>query len=149
MRHLSCFAGIGIMMTLSAPSLALASTSYTITDLGRFTSAGYSNGRCLNENGQVGGYSSGEDHYSRAFLWENGVMTDLGTHAATASFAQDINNAGQVVIRTYSPATGWLWENGSVTRIPALAGGSENEANGINDQGQVFLQDRNSSFSHQ
>ncbi|MGD8451926.1 MAG: PEP-CTERM sorting domain-containing protein [Phycisphaerae bacterium] len=133
MRSLSLLAAI--MMALSAP--ALASVSYTITDLGTLTSVPYSNARTLNENGQVGGYSAGADHYSRAFFWEDGVMTDLGLFSAQASFAWDMNSSGQMAIRTVGPDSAWVWDNGSVTYISPLPGGSSNEAYGINDAGQV------------
>ncbi len=48
--------------------------------------------------GQVGGFSMAETPpYSRAFLWENDAMIDLGTLGGASSMANDINNGEQVV----------------------------------------------------
>jgi len=111
--------------------LLLSVAEYTITDLGTLTSVDFSSARALNDVGQVVGYSAGSDGYSRAFLWENGVMTDLGTFTAEVGLAHDINNAGQVVGGTAWPDIAWLWDNGSTTYITA------GESGGINGAGQV------------
>ena len=60
---------------------------YTITDLG----GGEADG--INASGQVVGQNA-VDH---AFLYSNGVMTDLGTFGGTSSAAYGINSSGQVV----------------------------------------------------
>lgn len=51
----------------------------------------------INDNGQVVGrcnYGIGGDH---AAAWTNGTITDLGTLGGNSSYAQDINNSGQIV----------------------------------------------------
>jgi probable HAF family extracellular repeat protein len=79
-----------------------------------------------------------------AFLWRNGVMTDLGS-LATNSTAFAINSKHQTVGRSRIGATtvhATLWENGGPiidlnTLIPANASLQLEEADGINDRGEI------------
>src|SRR5262249_47962016 len=70
--------------------------SYLVTDLG--VTAGFDSSYAygVNKAGDVAGYewNSGAEH---AFLWHNGVMTDLGTLGGANSVAYGINDADQVV----------------------------------------------------
>lgn len=64
----------------------------------------------INARGQVVGSSCGEVT-CRAFLWENGSMTDLASIATLAlhdvlSSAQDINNGGQITGRIFQASRG-------------------------------------------
>ncbi|MCP4630373.1 MAG: hypothetical protein GY850_43725 [bacterium] len=66
-------------------------------------------------------------------------IEDLGTvSGGYVSWAYGINSSGQVVGAscTESQKQAFLWENGSVIDIGALAGGNT-QANGINDSGQI------------
>jgi probable HAF family extracellular repeat protein len=114
--------------------------SYTVTDLGTFGAVAYANG--INSAGQVAGYSSFSplDGHGHAFLWDHGVMNDLGTlPGGTYSSASAINDLGQVVgtaDAAGTPSQGFLWDQGTMRDLGAL-GGDAAFAYGVNDVGQV------------
>jgi len=90
----------------------------------------------VNDAGQIIGLWSTTDT-DLAFIWQDGVMTSLGTmEGGTFSIALDINSAGQVVgYGNYSapfPFAGFLWEAGVMTPLEGLLA-----AHAINDLGQV------------
>lgn len=96
----------------------------------------------INDSAQVVGSSTYNfNTNSYAFLWENGVMRDLGNLGASGySYAHDINNNGQVVGSSTYPEggggyDGFLWENGSMTRL--IGSGHWGSAKGINSSAQV------------
>jgi len=122
-------------------------TSYSITDLGAL-GGDYSWATDVNAGGQVIGYSYTrgwdrqnpdlQEETKHAFLWENGVLHDLGTLGGEKSRASAINGAGQI-IGTSTPAAGaphgFLWENGTMRDLDP--GGGRSDAVAINDAGQV------------
>lgn len=72
----------------------------------------------------------------RAFLWQNGSLTDLGTPGN--SYATSVNDAGAVAGQ-YSTGSGeraFLWSNGSMTDLGTL-GGRDSTAQDINNASQV------------
>jgi probable HAF family extracellular repeat protein len=110
----------------------------------------------INNQGQVVGQSSlpgsanctpaspPQDCPFHAFLWQNGVMTDMGVLPGDVqSWANNINSKGQAVGTSF-PETGsraFIWQNGVMTDlntlIPANSGFYLAEAFGINERGQI------------
>jgi probable HAF family extracellular repeat protein len=99
----------------------------------------------LNNRGQVVGITG-----DFAFLWENGVLTNLGALENDAwSWALSINRFGQVVGFSSGPpddplalGRGFLWENGQMVNLDALCDDPEdvwliNWPMHINDRGQI------------
>jgi probable HAF family extracellular repeat protein len=107
----------------------------TMTDLGGLATDSQGNSRgseatAINDSGQIVGYAqvttAGGDGTEHAFIYSNGVMTDLG--AGDGSTALGINNAGQVIGVW---ASGYYVEsNGVFTNLSALPAG-------INDKGDI------------
>src|SRR5687767_2570574 len=73
-------------------------------DLGLLPEGTFSEASDINAAGHVVGTARSEFGESRAFIWRNGVMSDLGTLGGTDSQAHGINDAGQVVGQSTGPA---------------------------------------------
>ncbi len=79
----------------------------------------------INDRGQiVSGYG---------FVWHDGARTDLGTVGGSLSFAQAINENGQVAGHSQHA---FLWQDGVMTDLGTL-GGDVSDAVDVNDEGQV------------
>ena len=95
----------------------------------------YSVGNSINDRGQiVGVYAKG-----RAFLYDGGAVTDLGTLGGPESEGRGINSLGQVTGRadTLVQSHAYLYSAGRMTDLATLATGSYSVGNAINDNGQV------------
>src|SRR5215469_401140 len=92
---LAVAAGVPAAAVAAAPASA-ATTTYTITDLGSL-GGGVTDATAINAAGQVTGDSTLNVGGSRAFLWRNGKMTDLGTlPGGDFSKGREINRSGEV-----------------------------------------------------
>lgn len=85
---------------------------------------------------------------SRAFLWRNGVIQDLGTLGGPDSAAGLVNERGQVagwalLDSTPNPTTGiptqhpFLWENGTMKDLGTIGGTAVFEINDLSNNGQL------------
>jgi probable HAF family extracellular repeat protein len=87
----------------------LWTSSGGIRDLGTLPGDVLSLAFGINDQGQVVGQSIGAGG-SRAFIWQDGVMTDLNTLVAPGSldlvYANDINASGEIVGGAFDPSTG-------------------------------------------
>jgi probable HAF family extracellular repeat protein len=97
----------------------------------------------LNDHGEiVGNVRSTSNAYP--FLYTNGAIQELPLPAGYIDgFATKINNSGEIV--GYArPKGALLWENGTVldlnTLVPPNSGWSLEQANAINDTGQIVVQ---------
>lgn len=95
----------------------------------------------INDKGQIVG-SPAPGLSSAGVLWDNGVITDLGTLGGSGG-ASDINKNGQIVggVSTARGFHAYFWENGVLSDlndlIPANSGWELTTATAINDGGQI------------
>jgi probable HAF family extracellular repeat protein len=106
-------------------------------------------GLAINERGQVVGYANTSTAW-RAFLYSDGVMTDLGTLSnRTDSFALDINGAGTVVgyaSTNYERSLAVVYQDGVMHDLNNLTRGrfghTLETANAIDEAGQIAVTGR-------
>jgi probable HAF family extracellular repeat protein len=103
----------------------------------------YSEGMAINRRGQVAGNSApAPAGFNHAFLWADGRRVDLATLGGEFSAASGINDHGAVVGQSTTgdgPLRGFVWRNGTMTDLGALATNGENgsRANDINNHGWI------------
>jgi probable HAF family extracellular repeat protein len=123
-----------------------------IIDLGGLAATFDGQANAINGKGQIAGDSSfsSDGSLMHAVLWQNGTVIDLGTLAGyDGSDGIAIDSAGDVA-GSVSDSSGnlaehaVLWQNGKAidlnSLLPAGSGWVLNEADGINDQGQIVGQ---------
>jgi probable HAF family extracellular repeat protein len=103
----------------------------------------------VNDAGTVVGQAQDESEDSRAFLWKDGVMSDLGVAAGDqCSIAYAINASGQIVGSSDdcsgNATNALLWDRGELINlnafVPAGSGVQLTAALGINNRGELAAQ---------
>jgi probable HAF family extracellular repeat protein len=128
---------------------------YTVTDLGTLGGT-FVDAWGLNNRSWVEGISNlAGDQTQHAFVWRNGVMTDLGTLGGPNSIAFYSPNergelTGNAETLTLDPlgedvcgygdhlvCLPFVWQAGVMTSLPTTLGGSNGYAHGVNNRGQI------------
>ena len=114
----------------------------TLGSLGGVSGGGF-NGTALslNDRGQVVGYSYVDSLNRHAFLYSDGIMTDLGSFGGYSA-AVAINGRGEIAGFSSETVDGFahafVFRDGVMTEINPFGGpNNESSARGINDRGQV------------
>ena len=109
----------------------------TLTDLGSLGGR-ETQGRAINDAGQVVGWSQTAAGQYHAFLWENGTMIDLAPVVGEFSAAVAINNQGQILLKATDilESRNFLYENGEVTDLGNF-GASYAVGNDLNNRGEI------------
>ena len=106
----------------------------------RHARGNYSSATSINASGQIVGVSRTTSGTEHAFLWQDAVMTDLGTLRGGFSGAHAINASGQIVGYTDMSRDetlhAFLWQDGVMSDLGTL-GGASTYALDINASGQV------------
>jgi len=143
------------------------SAAGTVTSLGSFEDSGYSQALGINNSGDVVGSAqtaqpatyTNQDGVSHAFLYHQGVMTDLGTLADdTDSYASSINDKGQIIgtsTHSYNSGRAFLYQDGQIYDLNTLldptsapAGSIElKQAVSINSKGWIVANESDTARS--
>ena len=106
------------------------------TVLPHLFAGGRSAAGCINEKGQITGWSANQDLSTQhAVVWDKKQVIDLTPGATGWNEANGINNRGQVVGTTGD--FGFLWENGVLTNLGAIENDAWSWALSINRFGQI------------
>jgi uncharacterized membrane protein len=96
--------------------------------------------RRINRFSTITGSSRDVNYVSHALLWHDDTVQDLGTFGPTTpgngAEARDLNDHTEVVGAVFDGIArhGFLWKDGAMTQLPALATGDDVEATGINNR---------------
>jgi probable HAF family extracellular repeat protein len=115
----------------------------SMKDLGTF-GGDFGEAHALNQAGDVVGFAATSDANAHAFLWKNGMLTDLdGASSTDCHYADSINASDQVVGGSCGTGVdGWLWDHGTLSDLNTLIARPASrlvvqEAHYISDQGEI------------
>ena len=110
-------------------------TAGGLLDLGALSGGEPVTASAINDRRQIVGWGPDVTGFSQAFLWDDGVLTNLGTLGGAESLAFDINSRGHVagVARTAANELhGFLWAHGVMRDLGSVA-----FVTGVNNRDQV------------
>ena len=142
---------VGWANTSSYDPQAFLSSGNTVSNLGAFPGERQSTAFSIADNGFIVGgadtqnISDPTNPFFHACLFQNGSLTDIGTLGGNRSSAYGVNVFQQVVGFADQLASGdpraFIWQNGVMkdlnTMIPATSAIHLQQANGINNSGQI------------
>lgn len=103
-------------------------------DIGTLNGGDITQPRSINANGDIAGWAVNAEFRGTSFLYQNGVMIDLGLILGFPSQAMSLNDLGQVVGTT--SGGGFVYDAGTVTELPSLGGNGSSPVS-INNAGQI------------
>lgn len=117
-----------------------AAPTYHLTDLGSLGGA-YTFATDINDSGQVVGYGQNGEADERGFIWQDGVIEEIGTiRGGRESRAYAVNNIGTVVGWSTTSGRGphaFTWTSQKGVRELPLGSERISYANAINGQGVI------------
>jgi len=115
----------------------------TLQDLGTIADYEINSATAINNAGRIAGYSEAQDGSFHAFIYEHGVLTDVGGFGGLLFDVGGINEHGAFVGSSSSPGAdlGFIYLDGALvdlnTLIDPTQGWHIDGAYGINDVGQI------------
>jgi probable HAF family extracellular repeat protein len=130
--------GILVLFLLAGVPAKAADYAYTVTKMGIFSPMG------INNSGEVVGVSASDSGVQQAVLYD-GSLSNLGSLNKENSYANGINDSGQVVGYLYTgtvfPSRAFLYSNGQMkdlnTLISPTSGLTLNQATAISNNGLI------------
>jgi probable HAF family extracellular repeat protein len=119
-RHVAIAAALAISMPALAVTVQAAKPGWNITETGVFGTTG-SNLTAINNRGEVVGWSTKllPGHIAetmRCFVWDNGVLRDLGTPSFDSCQAMDVTDRGVILANTGYGGVAYVWQDGTWTQ---------------------------------